>query len=177
MQFFRARKPSSPLYKVRPMFLFPRSMYLILAAIFLIMLSVLGWLAAWLGIPAWYIRLAGTQTTGTAKVVASCGADDYATQGDNAETFQYAFQITDARGHAHLLTTHSACNNLYANGERVTIWYLPNNLTSFLTSAEALWLYILTPIWLIIAGIVAYFFWWLARPFALLAFGRLKVPA
>ncbi len=174
MRLFRARKSDS---KIRSTFLFPRSMYIILAAIFLAMLSVLAWLAIWLGIPAWYIRLTGTQTTGIAKVIASCGADDYATQGDNAETFVYVFQITDTRGHTQLLTAHSACNNLYDNGEHITVWYLPGDLTSFLTSAEAFWLYILTPIWLVITGIVSYFFWWLVRPFALLGLGRFKASA
>lgn len=177
MRFFRARKPDGPIGKIRPTFLFPRSMYIILAAICLAMLSVLAWLAVWLGIPAWYIRLTGTQTTGTAKVIASCGANDYATQGNSTETFVYVFQFTDARGQSHTLTNHSACNNLYDNGERITIWYLPNDLTSFLTSAEALWLYILTPIWLVIAGMVSYFFWWLVKPFLLLGLGRFQALA
>ncbi len=177
MRLFRASKRTGPAGKIRPTFLFPRSMYLILIAICLAILSVLAWLAVWLGIPGWYIRLTGTQTTGIARIIVSCGADDYATQGDNVETFQYAFEFTDTRGQTHRLTNHSACNNLYDNNERITIWYLPNDLTSFITSAEALWLYILTPIWLIITGIVSYFCWWLLKPFVQLGLWRFQARA
>lgn len=151
--------------KNRPVLLFPRGIYLIFAAVCLLGLAVLIWLAASFGIPAWYIRLTGTQTTGTAKAIASCGVDDYATQGDNAETFRYVFEFTDLRGQTHRLTNHSTCNNLYTDGEQITIWYLPGDLNSFVTSTEAFWLSILSPIWAVVSGIALYFFWWLVKPF------------
>jgi hypothetical protein len=169
MRLIGAKRPDRFVSKAGPTFLFPRSVYVALAALCLAGLAVLGWLAAWFGVPAWYIRLIGTQTTGTATVIASCGVDDYATQGDNAETFRYIFQFTDARGQVQRLTSHSVCNNLYNDGEQITIWYMPNDLNSFLTSAEAFWLYVLSPLWAIITAMVSYFFWRLIRPFVQLA--------
>jgi Protein of unknown function (DUF3592) len=138
----------------------------------LVLLPLFG-LAFWLGIPAWNVRITGVQTNAVAKEIASCGADDYATQGDNAVTASFAFQYTGSHGQAYSVTSHAFCNSLYNDGEHITLWYLPNDPNSILTGEEATWLYVFTLIWLPITIVGLFFLWVLLKP-ALLSRTRVR---
>lgn len=144
--------------------LFPRSIHLFLTGGCILILLILLGLAGWLGIPPWLVRIGGVETGAVAREAASCGADDYATQGDNATTAIFAFQFSDQQGKAVRETREGVCNNLYANGEHISLWYMPQNPQSFLTDQEALWLCVFSGIWLCITVLMARFLWLLLRP-------------
>ncbi len=116
----------------------------------LIALAVLAIPAVLLGVPAWHVRTQGVQTQGTAILTASCGTTPDENGGEGPETFQVTIRFTDQQGHTHEVGSHWACNNFYNDGERVSLWYLPDNPSTFLTAGEAVWLYVATAIWGII---------------------------
>lgn len=155
----RKAKKASPRHLI-----LPREIHLLVTGGCALILILALWLAYWLGIPAWYVRIGGIETSGIAKAVASCGGDDYAQQGDNAETFIYTFRFSDPQGQPYTVTREGNCNNLYSDGEHISLWYLPQDSQRILTAQEAPWLYIFTCIWLGVTGLMLRFFWLLLRP-------------
>lgn len=113
----------------------------------LIALAILAIPAMLLGVPAWRVRTQGVQVQGTATLAESCGSsrDENGTEGP--ETFQVIIRFTDQQGRPHQVGSHWACNNFYNDGEPVSLWYLPNDPSTFLTAGEAIWLYIITAVW------------------------------
>ncbi len=116
----------------------------------LMLLLILAIPAVWLGIPAWHVRVSGVQAQGTARLTQSCGTTTDENGNRGAETFHVTIQFTDQQGRQHQVGSHWGCNNFYDNGEQISLWYLPNDPSSFLTSGEATWLYIFTALWSVI---------------------------
>jgi hypothetical protein len=117
----------------------------------LLALAVLTIPALLLGAPAWRVRTQGVQAQGTATLAGSCGSSRDENGNEGPETFQVIIHFTDQQGRPHQVGSHWACNNFYDNGESVSLWYLPDDPSTFLTAGEAIWLYIVTAIWGIFA--------------------------
>ena len=110
------------------------------------------------GIPAWQVRAEGVSTVGTATLTASCGTTEDEHGNPGPETYEVTIRFNDQSGQLHKVESHWACNNFYNNGEQVSLWYLPNDPSRFLTSGEAVWLYITSALWAIITFVVVLIF-------------------
>lgn len=141
----------------------PRGLRLGFASACLVALLVLSFLAVWIGVPAWHVRFAGVQTVGTATLDYSCGTSTDADGNPTAETYQVSIKFTDQNGKLHEVGSHWACNNLYDDGEQVSLWYLPDDPASFLTGGEAAWLAVFTGLWVLVVGVLVTIFLRLAR--------------
>lgn len=140
----------------------PPRMDLALVLTWMCFLSLVGLavLAIWLFIPPWQIRLAGNQAQGTAVHVLDCGADD---NGD--ETFLTVFRFRDAQGQLYEVPPGDDCNDLYQNGDPVSLWYLPSDPNRMLSDWDIVGLSILTPLLLIAVLGCGWLFWKAVRYF------------
>jgi hypothetical protein len=113
----------------------------------LVLLVVLAVVALLFLVPGWHARLAGVSTQGTAHLAGNCAPTDV---NDTTPTYRVIIAFSDAQGVQRRNESHWACNNLYDEGEHVSLWYLPDDPSSFLTTGEFLWLAIFSAVWLLL---------------------------
>lgn len=72
----------------------------------------------------------GVQTTGLATAIGDCGDSD-----SSGNYYEYTF--TDRQGVIHKIENTSVCSSgIVSDGERVTIWYNPNDPSQFMTQND-----------------------------------------
>ncbi len=72
----------------------------------------------------------GVQTTGLATAIGDCGDSDL-----SGNYYEYTF--TDRQGVIHKIDNTSVCSSgIVSDGERVTIWYNPNDPSQFITQND-----------------------------------------
>lgn len=113
----------------------------------LVLLVLLAIPALLVFVPGWHVRLAGVTAQGTAHLAGNCAPTDV---NDTTPTYRVVIQFANAQGVQHRDESHWACNNLYDEGEHVSLWYLPGDPGSFLTSGEFVWLAIFSAAWVLI---------------------------
>jgi uncharacterized membrane protein len=113
----------------------------------LLLLGLLAIPAVLVFVPSWHVRLAGVTAHGTARLVEQCANTN---SDDSTATYVVQIVFTDAHGIQHHDESHWSCTNIYDNGEQLSLWYLPDDPASFLTSGEFTWMAILSVVWLVI---------------------------
>ena len=109
----------------------------ILTAIFLCVFLVITVLLYFLALPAWQLRLRGVQTSALARASSVCSSDD-----DSSDSYVFTYTFTGPQGKQYQITHDSFCTNVINDGDRVTVWYMPDNPTNILTTPEAILLYV-----------------------------------
>lgn len=108
------------------------------------LLAILAIAAFWIGIPTWHVLIAGVQTQGTIIQVEDCGPSQVGPDhSPGPETFKAVIQFTDQQGQVHQVESHE-CSNGYNIGEQISLRYVPDDPSSFLTDFDALGICILT---------------------------------
>jgi hypothetical protein len=113
----------------------------------LVLLAILAIPALLVFVPGWHVRLAGVTAQGTAHLAGDCAPTDV---NDTTPTYRVIIQFSDAQGRQQRDESHWACNNLYDEGEHVSLWYLPDDPGSFLTGGEFVWLAVFSAAWVLI---------------------------
>jgi hypothetical protein len=98
--------------------------------VFALIFFVAGSIPAFMDLPGFLAHFTGVQTTGLATAIGDCGDSD--SSGD-----YYAYTFTDRQGVIHKIENTSVCSSgIVSDGERVTIWYNPNNPSQFITQND-----------------------------------------
>jgi hypothetical protein len=103
---------------------------LCLAFLFSLIFLLAGSIPLLTNLPGLQARFTGVETTARASVEESCDdGGDY-----------FAFTFTDKQEKVHHLTNTSTCfSGIFTNGEKVTLWYQPDDPSRFITANE--WLF------------------------------------
>lgn len=85
-----------------------------------------GRIPAFINLPGFRARFTGIETTALVSAVGDC---------DDGNYFMYTF--TDNHGQVHQITDNSTCSSgIVSDGERVSLWYNPDDPTQFITAND-----------------------------------------
>lgn len=85
-----------------------------------------GSIPAFMNLPGFLARFTGVQTTGLATAIGDCGDGNY-----------YEYTFTDRQEVIHKIENTLVCSSgIVSDGERVTIWYNPNDPNQFITQND-----------------------------------------
>ncbi len=113
----------------------------IVGSVFLIVFLVITILLYFFALPSWRIRLSGVQTTALAHADAMCDDDD-----DSGVTYEFSYTFTDTHGTQYRVERPGFCTNVISDGDRVALWYMPDDPHTLLTTPEAILLYVFSGI-------------------------------
>src|SRR5215469_14161642 len=112
----------------------------------LLNLLIAGGLFFALGFSTIQVRLNGVQTTAIAHADGVCASDE----SSSGDSYSFTYEFTGTNGQHYRIAQDSFCTNLYHDGDRVTIWYTPNDPSHITTSLEVDMLYLFSGIGLLV---------------------------
>jgi hypothetical protein len=108
----------------------------------LLIFLVLALLFGLLAIPTWQIRLAGIQASAIAHEDGVCPGDS----NDPGDSYSFTYEFRGTKGQHYHVAQDSFCTDVYNDGQRVTIWYVPDDPPRIVTDMQVIMLYVFSAI-------------------------------